>query len=187
MCDVRLGGIAKGVRFTILEPERLWAALSDYDSAKAFEAMGVLSMAGQSGVALINSRLRPVTLPDPKVLLSLISQLDDQEFTLREDASRKLEMLGELAEPSLRRVKKSAVSVETSRRVDQLLLKLEGPVRSKEDLTAIRVTAVLEHIGSREAKLLLETIAKGAPESRATKEAKASLARLRRWDPPGPK
>jgi hypothetical protein len=53
------------------------------------------------------------------------------------------------------------------------LAKLPG-----EWLRAIRAVAVLEHIGTPEAHELLQSLAGGTPESRLTREAKASLQRL---------
>ncbi len=47
-------------------------------------------------------------------------------------------------------------------------------------LRSLRVMAVLEDIGIPEARRLLEELAKGTPESRLTREAKATLQRLQR-------
>ena len=49
---------------------------------------------------------------------------------------------------------------------------------SGNSLQALRAVELLEHIGSREARQVLERLAKGAPEARLTREAKASLERL---------
>jgi hypothetical protein len=45
-------------------------------------------------------------------------------------------------------------------------------------LQAVRAVAVLEDIGTQSTRRLLEELAKGAPEARQTREAKASLRRL---------
>jgi hypothetical protein len=45
-------------------------------------------------------------------------------------------------------------------------------------LQAVRVTTLLERIGTPDAKQLLEEYAKGEPAARLTREAKASLERL---------
>jgi hypothetical protein len=45
-------------------------------------------------------------------------------------------------------------------------------------LRGLRAIAVLEQIGTPEAKQLLLNLAAGAPEARLTREAKAALGRL---------
>jgi hypothetical protein len=45
-------------------------------------------------------------------------------------------------------------------------------------LRGLRAVAVLEHIGTPEAKQLLVNLSEGAPEARLTREAKAALGRL---------
>ena len=62
------------------------------------------------------------------------------------------------------------------RRVEACLDKL--PTRSGERLRVWRVIQVLEGIGTPEAQGVLKTLAEGAPASRLTQEAKASLERL---------
>jgi hypothetical protein len=47
-----------------------------------------------------------------------------------------------------------------------------------EALRSIRAVQVLEMIGTAESRDVLETLAKGAPGSRQTEDAKGSLARL---------
>ena len=69
-------------------------------------------------------------------------------------------------------------SAEVRRRVEELLRKLDGPMPSSGQLRDLRSVEVLEHIGTPEAKQVLQTLAKGAPEARLTQEAKASLERL---------
>ena len=49
-----------------------------------------------------------------------------------------------------------------------------------EILRGLRSVEVLEHIGTAEARQVLETLTTGAPEALVTVEAKAALARLER-------
>ena len=48
----------------------------------------------------------------------------------------------------------------------------------EKSLRALRAVAVLEDVGSREAKAILETLAGGVPDARLTREAKAALRRM---------
>ena len=71
------------------------------------------------------------------------------------------------------------------RRAEALLRALSAGV-APTTLRNIRVAAVLEYIDTPEARQLLETLARGAPEARLTLETKASLERLSRRHPMKP-
>ena len=47
-----------------------------------------------------------------------------------------------------------------------------------EQLRALRAVEALEHAGTAKARSLLQDLARGAPEARLTREARAALARL---------
>jgi hypothetical protein len=59
-----------------------------------------------------------------------------------------------------------------------LLETLDRHALPTETLQAVRAVEALEHIGTPEARKLLETLATGAPEARQTRDAKAALRRL---------
>jgi hypothetical protein len=84
-----------------------------------------------------------------------------------------------MAGPALRAALQGKPSLELRRRAQQLLDELDTATLSGERLRGVRAVAVLEHIGSAEARKLLDTLASGAPEALRTQEAKAALARLR--------
>jgi hypothetical protein len=89
-----------------------------------------------------------------------------------------LEKIGSRAEGALRKVAKASPSAEVTRRVAELLQKIEKGAASGEQLRESRAVEVLEWIGTPDAKKLLEGLAKGAPDAALTREAKASLERL---------
>ncbi|MBY0233083.1 MAG: hypothetical protein K2W96_27690, partial [Gemmataceae bacterium] len=99
-------------------------------------------------------------------------------FDERQRASRSLEAFGEAVGPALRAARKDAKDIETRLRLDALLAKLAHPPPAV--LRTLRGIEALEHIGSPEARAVLEKLAKGAPESRITQDAKESLGRLGR-------
>ena len=87
------------------------------------------------------------------------------------------EKLGQTVEPELRRaLARAGSSLEFRRRLEQILDKIQIP--SGQRLQEIRAVEVLEWIGTPEAQEALTSLAKGAPETRLTQEAKASLGRL---------
>ena len=104
--------------------------------------------------------------------------LESEQFAVREKAQRELEELGDLAEPVLRQALEGKPSLEMRRRVQAVLEHLRGPVTQPELLRSLRAVAVLEDIGTPEARGLLETLAADADEARQTREAKAALRRL---------
>jgi hypothetical protein len=97
---------------------------------------------------------------------------------VREKARRELAELGELAEPALRQALSDKPSLEARRRIQALLDNLRAPVTRPELLRSLRAVAVLEDIASSETRRVLEQLARGTPEARLTREAKASLRRL---------
>jgi hypothetical protein len=62
--------------------------------------------------------------------------------------------------------------------MESLLTKLEASGASGDSLRMLRAIEVLEHIGTAEARELLQKLVEGAPEARLTREAKAALQRL---------
>jgi hypothetical protein len=117
-------------------------------------------------------------------LKRLVAQLDSPRFAEREQATRELLRLDELAEPVLEESKKAPPSVEALRRIEEVLLKLrakraQGPwVLSGEPLRQVRAVEVLERIGTPEAARLLARLAGGAAHAVQTRQARDSLQRL---------
>jgi WD40 repeat protein len=162
------------------EIERLWTGLDSSDGVRAYRAMWMMVAAARPSVSFLAERLQPKQPVADARLERLIAELDSEEFKNRARASQELEELGELAETALRKALASTRSLEVRRRVDSLLHKVEAQTLSPEQLLTLRALEVLEHIGTPEAKQVLQNLAKGAPGARLTQEAKASLERLSR-------
>ncbi|HMC90680.1 MAG TPA: hypothetical protein VKI17_14080 [Gemmataceae bacterium] len=112
----------------------------------------------------------------------MVDNLESNSFPVREKATHELQALGEAAEQGLRKALQRPRSPELKRRTEQVLDTTEVP--SGDSLRAMRAVEVLEHIGSPEAKQILEALAQGATEARLTQEARASLERLAKWSSP---
>jgi hypothetical protein len=130
-------------------------------------------------VPFFKKQLHQAQPADPQRLASLLGDLDNERFAVRDKASQELEKLGDLAEPALRKALDESPPPEARRRLVRLLAQVvEGGTPSGERLRGFRAVEVLEHIGTSEARQLLQNFADGAPEARLTREAKAALERL---------
>ena len=94
---------------------------------------------------------------------------------------KKLKDLGSGAAPALRQALETNPTAETKRRIHEVLTAIETPQPlSRDGLRELRAVILLERIGSREARETLAGLARGAPDARLTREAKAALDRLSR-------
>jgi hypothetical protein len=78
----------------------------------------------------------------------------------------------------LRDALKNKPPLEVASRIEKLLERIERGILPPEQLRAHRAVRVLEQLGTPEAKQVLETLTKGAPEGWLTREAKQALKRL---------
>jgi hypothetical protein len=139
-----------------------------------------LTAVPDQALSLLKKDLQPVTAVDKKHIAQLITDLDADDFTVREKASQELEKLGAAAEQALRKVLEGDPSAEVRRRVQTLLKQLDQGSAGGAHLACLRMLELLEQIDTPEAKQHLKTLAKGAPDAWLTQEAKEALQRLRR-------
>jgi hypothetical protein len=164
---------------TNTELARLWNELGSDDAVKANRALWSLVAGQKHAVTFLAEKLPPVPR-DPKLpqrLAKLIGDLDSDEFEVRQSASAELAKLGALAEPALKAALAAKPSLEVRLRIELLLQKNEWPGMPLQDWRAL---AVLERLGSEDARRVLQELAKGEPGARLTQEAKEALERLQR-------
>jgi WD40 repeat protein len=160
--------------------QALWRDLGDTDTAKARVAVWALADGAGAAVTLLRDRIRPAVAPPEERLRQLIADLDSPRFAARADAEKELTALADLAAPALSQALAGTPSLEVRQRVEKLLKALEMPVTNAELLRQLRAVEVLEHIGTVEAQQLLRSLAGGAPDTGLTRDARASLERLKR-------
>jgi WD40 repeat protein len=168
---------------TAEELAALWADLAEPDAARGNRAVWRLAAAAGQAVPFIRGRLRPA-VADPQQVRVAVERLGSDQFAVRQQATRELEELGELAAPELRRIADSHPSIEFRGRVSRLLRRLgpQSPVR----LRAVRAVAVLEHAGTPMAREVLRSWCEGAADAWLTQEAVGARERLAaRASPPG--
>jgi RNA polymerase sigma factor (sigma-70 family) len=166
----------KIVALSAEECKALWTDLAGADAAKAYKAIRAFSTAPGQTVSFLGERLRPARSAGKEEVDRLIADLDSDDFQIREKATHALDDLGDTVGPALRQVVAGRPSSEVRSRVNRLLEKLATP--APELLRDLRALEALEAVSGPEARQVVERIAKGAAESRLTREANASLKRL---------
>src|SRR5262249_28683945 len=158
------------------ELDLLWDSLGGEGAAGAFTAMRRLAGSPAQAVGLARKHLRPVAAVDAGRVAGWLRDLDSDTFKVRERAARGVERLGDGAEPALRAALAGRPAVETRRRVEALLDRLDDPRRR---LQTGRALELLERLGTAEARRLLEELAGGAAGAWLTEECRGALDRLR--------
>jgi RNA polymerase sigma factor (sigma-70 family) len=164
------------------ELDARWQTLLGADAAEAYKAVGDLVTAGDAAVACLKARLSPVPVPDAKVArhaAQLVADLNSDAFAVRQKAALELEKLANGAVPALRKALAARPSLETRRRVEQILAGLEGR-EAPFYLRKSRALEALELIATPAACDLLRSLSRGDPTARLTQEAQAACNRLAR-------
>jgi WD40 repeat protein len=164
----------KAPPLTAKEVEAAWSDLGNADAGRGQGAVRTLLAAPNLAMALFKEELRPTIPPDAKRMSTLVSDLDNEVFKVREEAKRELEKLGDVAAPTLRQALAGAVSLEHKQRLESIL---KG-YSTFQRLRTLRAVQALELLGTQPSRELLGRLADGVPEALVTHEAKAALDRL---------
>jgi hypothetical protein len=162
-----------------------WKDLAGHP-AKGYAALGRLLSSPEQAVSFLGKHLQVAEAPDPARVERLIRDLDDEQFEVRDRATKELEALGDLTAPALKKALAGKPPPEAKRRLGALLDRLNEATSPEETVRQIRAVEALESIGNPEARRLLDKLAAGPPETQLTQEAKASSGRLARRATPVP-
>src|SRR5262249_24697969 len=99
----------------------LWADLAGADARQAYRAVQGIAAGPVQTVAYLKDRLQAIPEVEPRRLKRLLAELDSNEFTVREAATKELTALGERVEQASRAALKGSPSKEVRRRVEALL------------------------------------------------------------------
>jgi len=171
--------LARDVSLTQTEIDGLWADLAKPDPAVAFVAARKLLTDRTQAVALLAERLRPVPVADAEKIGQLIADLGGS-FDARRKATAELERLGELTVEPLKAAAAKNPPLDLKQRIEKLIEKAGTRKLQGDQLRELRAVEVLELAATPEAKKVLDTLAKGAPDARLTREAKSAAERLAR-------
>jgi hypothetical protein len=166
--------------------ESTWQDLGGGDGFKALNAIWALVDAPAETVPFLRQRLRPVRGPSEQRLQQLLRSLDDDQFAVREHAAKELADFGELVKPALEKHVATNPGLQARRTLEDLLERADNPFGTPGRLGALRAVEVLEQIGTRDARALLEELAQNTSPVRLKQEAKASLERLAKGRGPVP-
>jgi hypothetical protein len=145
-----------------------WTDLGDADAERANLAAENLFNSGRA-VPLLKAELKPDVLKvDAAQVARWITQLDANDFAIREKATHELDRLGPAAAPALMRAVGLATSLEAQRRMEGLLQKTNAAPQVSRQLRAVEL---LSRIGSPAARDLLTSLAKGPPDAILTEAA----------------
>ncbi|MCI0637755.1 MAG: WD40 repeat domain-containing protein [Gemmataceae bacterium] len=161
---------------TDVQLDEWWEQLGSRHAAQANAPLWRLVAAGERGITFLKSKLKPVPRVDAKKVTAWLDQIDDAQFSVREDAYKQLERLGDAIEEDVRKGLERPVSLEAQRRFQRLLDKL-GPTPDR--LRVTRSLMILEQVGAP-ARPLLEALAQGEPRAALTRDAGETLNRLQK-------
>jgi len=180
--DLTGGLTARHRPLTAPELDACWTDLAGADAERAYQAIRRLAASPTEMLPYLAKRLQPAAHADAKRVARLISDLDSDQFTVREQAYQELEQLGEGAIRACREALAGRPSLELRRRLETLLAKQDQERRlpSPQRLQRLRALEALELAGTPPARQLLQKLAGGASEAGMTREAKAALERLAR-------
>src|SRR5262249_33888667 len=102
-----------------------------------------------------------------------------ERFTIRQNALKEMEAVGDVAAPAVRAALAANPSPEVARRLQGLLAKWDAAALPAETVRDLRGVEVLEVIKTPDARALLAEVAQGDPAARLTREAAESLGRLK--------
>jgi hypothetical protein len=158
--------------------EGCWAELAGSDPIQALAALLTMADEPEAAVKLVAARVKPVRA-NPKQIDLWIADLDSPHFAARTRASAELEWIVDFAQPQLRKALENQPSLELKRRLERVLEALPSGGESSfpARVQAVRAIAFLEHVGSEDARRLLQTLTAGN-DSWPTRAASAARQRL---------
>src|SRR5262249_38321918 len=127
----------------------LWDDLGADDPARAYAAAFRAVAAGDTAVAVLKGKIKPLAPVDEAKVAEWLRQLDSPDFASREKASQVLAALGPAAEPFVAKMASETASPETRSRAARLLAGYSAG--SRRPAWAVEVLGM---IGTADAKQL---------------------------------
>lgn len=155
-----------------------WDDLADGKAEKAHRAIWSLVQSPREAVPFLGEHLKSPGRPDAKRVARLLKELDDDNFEVREKASRELATLGAAVEDELRKALRDTPSAEVRDRLRDLLVKMKHGGKSPERQRLLRALAVLERVGTPAAREVVTGLARQKLDAALMEQVQATLQRL---------
>jgi WD40 repeat protein len=159
--------------------EALWADLQGADAKKAYRAVWALAGAPAQAVPFLDKKARGVRPLDRGRVPALIADLGGDSFERRERATEELVPFGLWAAVAVREKLAQRPDLETRRRLERLLPRLEANLSPPALIGALRAVEALEQCRTPDARRVLAGLAKAGPPQ-FVEAARAALERLSR-------
>jgi WD40 repeat protein len=158
----RIPPLQAGKPLAAEEFDELWKDLGRNEASRAHRAVWRLATASPQSLTLLKKNLRPELFPSTKDMNRWLKGLGDESFAVRQKASEELAKQGIYARPYLTDGLANKPDIETRRRIEGLLAKSKTQPVPPELRQALRVIQVLERIGTKDALLIMESMAAAA-------------------------
>lgn len=160
--------------------QTLWTALTgDDDEPETHMAIRRLIAGKEETIRFLRKEVPPVAADANARVLTLISQLDSDDFKTRENAQSALLKHGALTVPAVRQALAGKLpSLEVRRRMERILDQLPVEQLQRERERERRALQVLERMNTPESRKLVQELADGAPDAALTVDAKSTLERM---------
>ncbi|MCZ6690495.1 MAG: WD40 repeat domain-containing protein [Planctomycetota bacterium] len=172
-----------GENLTPGEIRELLRELAQEDAIRAYVAMQTLEISAELCLPFIEGHLLATAEFDPTEVRRQVLNLNHDDFAVRERADKVLRSLGGQVEAILKKTFEAESPPEVKSRIGKILDACRPPYLAapSETLRRFREIAVLERIGSEDARKILQAAAK-ASAGRAVRE-EAHLAQERMVSP----
>jgi WD40 repeat protein len=152
-----------------------WDDLMHKDRLRAYAAYCRLRASSKDAVQTLKKHMLPTPAVPAQRVEDLIKKLDSGNFQVRDQALQELQKLGLAAEKAILQARENKPALETKRRLDLLIAELNTGGEWRRAWTALKL---LEEFRTPEARELLESLSKGNPDSRLTRQASEALQRI---------
>jgi hypothetical protein len=159
--------------------DEVWDDLGSANASLAFTKMNILRLSPNDAIRICEERLTSIGSTACLRIDKWITDLDDNDYTVRSRALGQLRCAGEYAKESLERATGKSCSLEQRLRIDSLLDRIKKLPSGPALLQGLRSIEVLEGIGSREASDILQRVASHSLHPRLAAEAGRALDRLK--------